>query len=605
MDVDVGEDGLAFGPGQELQGGLNLDIPGGIAFGPGGSTAFSGEGGVPVGGEGVGSEGAVRVGAEGGMAAGAEGDVDGGAPVTLPPFQQLFGNIGPFTFGAPTLADVAAPGPAQVIIAAARAAAAQRLATTAAGTAAAAPASSSTAAPAAPQPNLRGGPMPLPVLMGGPGFESAIPGNLGLGGQSFAFGPPPALNAAGGRDGPLDALPFPFPMLMGAGGQTATRPRLDTPARPASAPPTQAGSNQPTPGNAQPAQPGAGAIPPNFLQAIMEAAAAAIRGAGANQAAGAGAGAPTPPPANSQAGGPLNLGNLPLPDIPADMMGTTNLNIGGFVLTGVVTLAGADGVRREIQLGSRSFRYPTPGGPLAQTPVPPAAGPQQQPAGDAALPPHMRNPQRGMPPFAPLLRDASIAQAADHGTPPPDTPPPGAPGGPGPIMTDGAGNMPFLGMFAGAGAGTFGFPIPGPRAGAAPGRREKRAWALPSAPGLTIRQRVEKMEREAGLRCSDVSCGVGPSDEEPDSCLGEDGKVQIVRQIAILKNGKEEDGEKKKKVCEHTFHPPCLVTAERVQWKGDEEGHVDGASKVDVSCPVCRVKGAVSMEDWKDGAVVV
>ena len=57
-------------------------------------------------------------------------------------------------------------------------------------------------------------------------------------------------------------------------------------------------------------------------------------------------------------------------------------------------------------------------------------------------------------------------------------------------------------------------PIPLSRATrAAPA--EKRQWVLPSPPGLTLRERVEKKERALGLRCSAISCGLGPSDEDP------------------------------------------------------------------------------------------
>ncbi|KAJ7619998.1 hypothetical protein DFH06DRAFT_1306208 [Mycena polygramma] len=40
-------------------------------------------------------------------------------------------------------------------------------------------------------------------------------------------------------------------------------------------------------------------------------------------------------------------------------------------------------------------------------------------------------------------------------------------------------------------------------------------WAPPPPPGPTLRDRVEQLERDARLRCCDVSCGVGPSDDNP------------------------------------------------------------------------------------------
>lgn len=39
-------------------------------------------------------------------------------------------------------------------------------------------------------------------------------------------------------------------------------------------------------------------------------------------------------------------------------------------------------------------------------------------------------------------------------------------------------------------------------------------------PGLTLRQRVEQGEHKKGLRCDDVSCRLGPSDNEPEPTVG-------------------------------------------------------------------------------------
>ncbi|KAK0468290.1 uncharacterized protein EV420DRAFT_456015 [Desarmillaria tabescens] len=95
---------------------------------------------------------------------------------------------------------------------------------------------------------------------------------------------------------------------------------------------------------------------------------------------------------------------------------------------------------------------------------------------------------------------------------------------------------------------------------------ERKKWTLPPAPGPTLRQRIERKEREAGLRCYDMSCGVGPSDEDPFVAVSEE-QVHIQRhdtetgQVSV--------------VCEHTFHPSCLVSAQRVALRGADE-NVEG-----------------------------
>ena len=128
----------------------------------------------------------------------------------------------------------------------------------------------------------------------------------------------------------------------------------------------------------------------------------------------------------------------------------------------------------------------------------------------------------------------------------------------------------------------------------------KRPWAPPPAPGLTLRQRVERREREAGLRCYDVSCGVGPSDEDPVSeVLGE-----AMKQLAIRhKKGEHEDDDHdhvQDPLCEHRFHSTCLVSAERVALRGADVV-VDDDGCVEVSCPICRGIGCVSKEEWEEG----
>ncbi|KAH8109258.1 hypothetical protein DFH11DRAFT_1515820 [Phellopilus nigrolimitatus] len=141
-----------------------------------------------------------------------------------------------------------------------------------------------------------------------------------------------------------------------------------------------------------------------------------------------------------------------------------------------------------------------------------------------------------------------------------------------------------------------GVPNQGPRPPRPPPRMRKE-WTLPAPPGLTLRQRVEKRECEAGLRCDDVSCGIGPTDEDPVPESAPDAHKTIsVRRDHIVSGG-DEGGATKEAVCAHRFHPACLVDAGRVAgWgsRADEEG-------VEVSCPRCRAVGHVDKTEWEEG----
>ncbi|KAF8729359.1 hypothetical protein AX14_006231 [Amanita brunnescens Koide BX004] len=143
-----------------------------------------------------------------------------------------------------------------------------------------------------------------------------------------------------------------------------------------------------------------------------------------------------------------------------------------------------------------------------------------------------------------------------------------------------------------------GFTIPGFPVGAdAPGpiptnvrqSSEKKQWVPPPAPGPTLRQRIEKKEREAGLRCYDVSCGVGPSDEDPLTSVTADEMKQLTLRPVNL------DGS----TCQHTFHRSCLVSTERVALRGADAPVV--GDDVEISCSVCRAVGRVSKKDWEEG----
>ncbi|KZT44538.1 hypothetical protein SISSUDRAFT_28857 [Sistotremastrum suecicum HHB10207 ss-3] len=151
-----------------------------------------------------------------------------------------------------------------------------------------------------------------------------------------------------------------------------------------------------------------------------------------------------------------------------------------------------------------------------------------------------------------------------------------------------SGAIPFP-MFFGA------FPMtpPGP-----PPTRKK--WVVPDGTGMTIRERVESKEREMGLRCCDPSCGVGPTDECPKAEDTKTGTVSIwMDQVSA------NDGEKQ--VCEHAFHPSCLVTAARVAGFGpnlhedDSTGEDKMEGVVEVPCLVCRAQGHIKRSVWESG----
>jgi hypothetical protein len=133
----------------------------------------------------------------------------------------------------------------------------------------------------------------------------------------------------------------------------------------------------------------------------------------------------------------------------------------------------------------------------------------------------------------------------------------------------------------------FGIPMRAPQP-----EGEKRPWTPPPPPGPTLRQRIERREWEAGLRCHDVSCGLGPSDEDP---LGDDINETLRKdqQLSIMR--REGDA-----VCEHKFHSTCLVSAERVALRG-AEAITNEAGSIEVSCPVCRGSGCVTKEQWDEG----
>lgn len=160
----------------------------------------------------------------------------------------------------------------------------------------------------------------------------------------------------------------------------------------------------------------------------------------------------------------------------------------------------------------------------------------------------------------------------------------------------------FLRFFTGGGRvpGMGQAPGPAPTPGPGGANYEPQApteWMPPSAPGPTLRQRVEAKERLAGLRCDDPSCGIGPSDEDPFPAAFSDPSSVSIKRVGIFKEGVKEA------VCHHVLHPACLVSADRCAgWGEEDRGANDSGKRYEVaSCPVCRSVGQVQREVWEEG----
>lgn len=121
--------------------------------------------------------------------------------------------------------------------------------------------------------------------------------------------------------------------------------------------------------------------------------------------------------------------------------------------------------------------------------------------------------------------------------------------------------------------------------------------------GKSLRQLVEEKERELGLRCDDVVCGVAPSDEDPTPAAlqSASGTKRISIRAAYDSHGK---------ACEHSFHPACLVTSARVAGVTGEEEDVEGGEGesseddgLQVACPACRAPGSLTRAEWDEGVL--
>ena len=106
------------------------------------------------------------------------------------------------------------------------------------------------------------------------------------------------------------------------------------------------------------------------------------------------------------------------------------------------------------------------------------------------------------------------------------------------------------------------------------------------------------------MRCHDISCGLGPSDEDPfagelDEAGRKDSQLAIISKL-VKDNDNDGRVSEGKPVCEHLFHSSCLVSAERVKLRGAETV-VGEDGCVEISCPVCRSVGCVTKEQWEEG----
>ncbi|CCO31363.1 hypothetical protein BN14_05403 [Rhizoctonia solani AG-1 IB] len=141
-----------------------------------------------------------------------------------------------------------------------------------------------------------------------------------------------------------------------------------------------------------------------------------------------------------------------------------------------------------------------------------------------------------------------------------------------------------------------------------------KKWTPPE-PIKTFRQVVEEKEREAGWRCDDPACLLGPADDEEPAenptikatCsimrpIGPDEepvRYKIEDGIRVYADGEDVRVKGENPVCSHMLHPECLVTSARVNGYGPE--HCNDAKRVTLRCPVCRLEGTVERQVWDMG----
>ncbi|CAE6468945.1 unnamed protein product [Rhizoctonia solani] len=137
----------------------------------------------------------------------------------------------------------------------------------------------------------------------------------------------------------------------------------------------------------------------------------------------------------------------------------------------------------------------------------------------------------------------------------------------------------------------------------------------PPEPIKTFRQVVEEREREAGWRCDDPACLLGPADDEEPSeeptikpmysimrSIGpEPVRYKIEDGIRVYADGEDVRVKGENPVCSHKLHPECLVTSARVNGWGPEHNNDSNSKRVTLRCPMCRLEGTVERQVWDAG----
>ncbi|KAB5595949.1 Zf-rbx1 domain containing protein [Ceratobasidium theobromae] len=141
-----------------------------------------------------------------------------------------------------------------------------------------------------------------------------------------------------------------------------------------------------------------------------------------------------------------------------------------------------------------------------------------------------------------------------------------------------------------------------------------KKW-VPPEPIKTFRQVVEEKEREAGWRCDDPACLLGPADDEEPSDEhvikptysimrpidpDEPVRYKIEDGIRVYAGGEDVRVKGENPVCTHTLHPECLVTSARINGWGPDHNS-KSTSRVTLRCPVCRSEGTIDRQVWDAG----
>ena len=166
--------------------------------------------------------------------------------------------------------------------------------------------------------------------------------------------------------------------------------------------------------------------------------------------------------------------------------------------------------------------------------------------------------------------------------------------------------------------------------GSGSSRQQRKKWVCPE--GTSVRSLVEAKEREVGLRCDDLSCIRGPEDDDdvptptptptptpallpPPSPTSSAERMYLHKPLAApeRRRMRAEGVRVRESACAHAFHPECLVLSARScdpglrereeRWAAQGLGYADAGegdveAEVEVVCPRCRVRGALTLAEW-------